>query len=123
MGRFVHADMFNKEFVTNFLCTNTASIVDSLDTMLIMGLEEEYKEALEFVEKIDFSFSNTSSKGFETNIRYLGGLLAANDLRPNSMLVKKAVEVAEATLIPLFVPSTSLGSDLMVPLTYMNFKT
>ncbi|KAI9362749.1 glycoside hydrolase [Pilaira anomala] len=110
-----------------YLCQNhfqiQASIVDSLDTMLIMGLEEEYKEALEFVEKINFSFSNTSSKGFETNIRYLGGLLAANDLRPNKMLVKKAVEVAEATLIPLFVPSTSLGSDLMVPLTYMNFKT
>ncbi|GAA5811297.1 hypothetical protein MFLAVUS_004730 [Mucor flavus] len=100
-----------------------ASIVDGLDTMLIMGLETEYQEALGFIEKIDFSFSNTTSKGFETNIRYLGGLLAANDLRPNKMLVKKAVEVAEFTLMPLFVQTTSLGSNLMVPLTYMNFKT
>jgi mannosyl-oligosaccharide alpha-1,2-mannosidase len=102
--------------------SNIASIVDALDTMLIMGLDKEYEEALQFVEKIDFYQSKDSSKGFETNIRYLGGLLAANDLRPNSMLVQKAIEVTEATLIPLFVDTTSLSSKVKVPLAYMNLN-
>ncbi|KAI7894077.1 glycoside hydrolase [Mucor mucedo] len=100
-----------------------ASIIDALDTLLIMGLEDEYEEALEFVKKIDFTQSKDSSKGFETNIRYLGGLLSANDLRPNDILVQKAIEVTEATLIPLFIQSTSLGVDVKIPLTYMNLNT
>lgn len=90
--------------------------------MIIMGLDKEYEEALQFVKKIDFSKSNSPSKGFETNIRYLGGLLAANDLRPNRILVQKAIEVTEKTLIPLFVESTSLGSKVKVPLTNMDLK-
>lgn len=88
-----------------------------------MGLLDEYKEALEFVKKIDFTQSQDFSKGFETNIRYLGGLLSANDLMPDPILVQKAIEVAEATLVPLFIDSTSLGSDVKVPLTYFNLNT
>jgi mannosyl-oligosaccharide alpha-1,2-mannosidase len=91
--------------------------------MIIMGLHDEYQEALEFVKKIDFTRSKDSSKGFETNIRYLGGLLAANDLMPNPILVQKAVEVTESTLIPLFIESTSLGSNVKVPLTYFDLNT
>jgi mannosyl-oligosaccharide alpha-1,2-mannosidase len=91
--------------------------------MIIMGLEKEYNEALQFVKNIDFSKSQDTSKGFETNIRYLGGLLAANDLFPNSILVEKAIEVAEKTLIPLFVDSTSLSENIKVPLTYLNVNT
>lgn len=90
--------------------------------MIIMGLDKEYEEALEFVKKIDFSYSNSPSKGFETNIRYLGGLLAANDLRPNRILVEKAIEVTEKTLIPLFVETTSQGTKVEVPLTNMDLK-
>ncbi|KAG1298457.1 hypothetical protein G6F66_001703 [Rhizopus arrhizus] len=97
-----------------------ATIVDGLDTMLIMGLEKEYNEALSFISSLDFKKSETLSKGFETNIRYLGGLLAANDLRPNHLLVTKAVELAEAALVPLFVKTTR---GLRVPYTNMNLKT
>lgn len=110
-------------FFLNIYIYISASIIDALDTLLIMGLEVEYQEALEFVRNIDFTRSNDSSKGFETNIRYLGGLLSANDLRPDPILVQKAIEVTEATLIPLFVESTSLGVDVKVPLTYMNLNT
>lgn len=91
--------------------------------MLIMGLEEDYQKALGFVKNIDFSRSDSSSKGFETNIRYLGGLLAANDLRPDPILVQKAVEVTDLTLIPLFVDSTSMGKSVKVPYTNMNLNT
>ncbi|EPB86576.1 hypothetical protein HMPREF1544_06650 [Mucor circinelloides 1006PhL] len=100
-----------------------ASIIDALDTMLIMGLEKDYQEALEFVKDIDFTKSKDTSKGFETNIRYLGGLLAANDLRPSRILVEKAIEVAEFTLLPLFVDSvTPSGRRVKVPYTYMDLN-
>ncbi|KAI9486361.1 MAG: glycoside hydrolase [Benjaminiella poitrasii] len=88
--------------------------------MLIMNLEKDYQDALQFVKQIDFSKSKDTSKGFETNIRYLGGLLAANDLRPDPILVKKAVEVAEKTLVPLFVDTTSMGTRVKAPYTYMD---
>lgn len=91
--------------------------------MILMGFEDYYKDALEFVSKIDFSTSNELSKGFETNIRYLGGLLAANDLRPHPILVQKAVEVAKYTLLPLFVDTTTpQGTQVKVPYTNMNLK-
>ncbi|KAI7907019.1 glycoside hydrolase [Cokeromyces recurvatus] len=97
-----------------------ATIIDSLDTLLIMNLEEDYQRALEFVSKVDFSKSSVVSKGFETNIRYLGGLLAANDLRPNPILVQKAIEVADKTLLPLFTDTTSMNVKLKVPYGYMD---
>lgn len=100
------------------LLQSTASIVDGLDTMLIMGLEDEYNEALEYIAKINFTQSDTPVKGFETGIRYLGGLLAANDLAPNPLLVQKAVELTDNVLLPLFDQSPSKA-----PLTYMDLKT
>ncbi|KAG0750042.1 hypothetical protein G6F57_007316 [Rhizopus arrhizus] len=108
------------QLVAGFLIL--ATIIDGLDTMLIMGLEKEYEEALSFVKDVDFTKSATLSKGFETNIRYLGGLLAANDLRPNRMLVQKAVELTEAALIPLFV-KTKKGLEVKVPYTNMNLTS
>ena len=67
-----------------------------------MGLEDEYQQALKFVEKVDFHISNGPSKGFETNIRYLGGLLSAYDLRGDAILLIKAVELTDNVLMPLF---------------------
>ncbi|KAG0164575.1 maturation of Asn-linked oligosaccharides protein [Apophysomyces sp. BC1034] len=90
-----------------------ATIVDALDTMLIMGFDDDYAEALKFVSTIDFSNSSQPAKGFETNIRYLGGLLSANDLRPDPILAKKAIEVTEAVLLPLFdSPSKAPYTDM-----------
>lgn len=82
--------------------------------MLIMGLDSEYENALKFVKNIDFSKSDEPAKGFETGIRYLGGLLAANDIRPDPLLVQKAVEVTEKVLLPLF------NSKSGAPYTYMD---
>ncbi|KAL0079599.1 glycoside hydrolase [Phycomyces blakesleeanus] len=85
--------------------------------MLIMGLEEDYIQALEFITTVDFTKSNDVSKGFETNIRYLGGLLSANDLVPNRTLVDKAIELMNAVLVPLF------RSESGAPYTNMCLKT
>ena len=55
----------------------TLTAVDSLDTLLIMGLEDEYMSAIQVMER---NFSLTSPgycNVFETTIRVLGGLLSA----------------------------------------------
>lgn len=73
-----------------------ATLVDSLDTLWIMGLREEFDEAVDAVATIDFG---TSTQGrvnmFETTIRYLGGLLGAYDLSGRNVLLQKAVELGD----------------------------
>ncbi|OBT94752.1 hypothetical protein VE01_06234 [Pseudogymnoascus verrucosus] len=79
-------------------CGWAATIVDSLDTLWIMGLKDEFEEALETVEKIDFTTSpKTSIPVFETTIRYLGGLLGAYDISAAKypVLLTKATELGE----------------------------
>jgi mannosyl-oligosaccharide alpha-1,2-mannosidase len=75
-----------------------ATLVDSLDTLLIMGMEKEFALALEEVKKIDFSTSEQAILNvFETNIRYLGGLLSAFDLSKgkHQILLKKAIQLGD----------------------------
>lgn len=71
-----------------------ATLVDSLDTLWIMGLRDEFEEAVAAVAAIDFGSSTSPRVNmFETNIRYLGGLLAAYDLSGRRALLDKAVEL------------------------------
>ncbi|PTB64651.1 glycoside hydrolase family 47 protein [Trichoderma citrinoviride] len=73
-----------------------ATLVDSLDTLWIMGLRDEFDEAVAAVAEIDFGSSTSSRVNiFETNIRYLGGLLAAYDLSGRELLLDKAVELGD----------------------------
>ena len=85
--------------------------------MLIMGLEDEYQEALVHVKNVDWNSTKEPSKTFETNIRYLGGLLAAYDLRPDPVLLEKAVELAENVIMPAY--DTPNG----IPAAYVDVKT
>ena len=79
-------------------CSWAATLVDALDTLVIMGLDEEFREATEALEQIDFTTSPRSDVPlFETTIRYLGGLLAAHDLSNGKykVILKKATELAD----------------------------
>ena len=79
-------------------CGWAATLVDSLDTLWIMGLQEEFEEAARAVDLIDFTTSPRSDiPVFETTIRYLGGLLAAYDVSGGiyKNLLEKAVELAD----------------------------
>ena len=63
-----------------------------------MDLTDEFEEALEALEHIDFSTTDSIQINvFETNIRYLGGLLGAHDLTEGRypILLKKATEIAD----------------------------
>jgi mannosyl-oligosaccharide alpha-1,2-mannosidase len=58
-----------------------ATLVDTLDTLIIMGLNEDFEEAVKATKKIDFTTAAIQNVNvFETTIRFLGGLLAAYDL-------------------------------------------
>ncbi|KAF2266877.1 seven-hairpin glycosidase [Lojkania enalia] len=73
-----------------------ATLVDSLDTLWMLGLREEFYEAVKAVAGIDFGKSTSHTVNtFETNIRYLGGLIAAYDLSGHAALKAKAIEVGD----------------------------
>jgi mannosyl-oligosaccharide alpha-1,2-mannosidase len=75
-----------------------ATLVDALDTLIIMGLDDEFELALKAVKKIDFTTSMEPLLNiFETTIRYLGGLLGAYDLseKKHHSLLHKAVELGD----------------------------
>ncbi|KAI0369832.1 seven-hairpin glycosidase [Pilatotrama ljubarskyi] len=97
--------------VNNFNGWNV-SIYDSLDTMLLMGLWDEFEAALPMIEQADFrqvrhsDGSNAWSRSqyapfFETVIRYLGGLLAAHALSGEQVLLDRASNLA-TLLEPVF---------------------
>ena len=75
-----------------------ATLVDALDTMWMMGLKEQFEEAVEHVKTIDFHTSDRQNIPlFETTIRYLGGLLGAYDVSEGKypVLLQKATELGD----------------------------
>ncbi|KAG9312750.1 glycoside hydrolase family 47 protein [Chiua virens] len=80
--------------------------VDSLDTMLLMGLEDEFARALPMIAQANFSLpTNDYVPFFETVIRYLGGLLAAHAISGHDLLRQKADELG-TKLAPAFNTTT-----------------
>ncbi|KAK1217329.1 hypothetical protein PQX77_020010 [Marasmius sp. AFHP31] len=100
-----------------------ATIVDAMSTMHIMGFDDFFKEAVEFVGHIDFSKSQTDDtvSVFETTIRYLGGLLSAYELSGNEheILLRKAQEVADKMAFAW----KSHARDQTIPYGQLNFST
>ncbi len=67
------------------------TLIDSLDTMWLMNLKEEYKEARDWVEK-ELHFDKAGDVNlFEATIRILGGLLSIYHLTDDVMFLNKAV--------------------------------
>lgn len=68
------------------------TIIDSLDTMWLMGLTEEFKKARDWVgNSLDIVGNHRTVNLFETNIRVMGGLLAAYHLSNDKIFLQKAV--------------------------------
>ncbi|KAF9260838.1 glycoside hydrolase [Marasmius fiardii PR-910] len=78
------------------------TVVDSIDTMLLMGLTEDYARARDWVEK-KLSFDRDAEfSTFETTIRVLGGLLSAYHLSGEDRLyLDKAIDLADR-ILPVF---------------------
>ncbi|GJC78840.1 mannosyl-oligosaccharide 1,2-alpha-mannosidase MNS1 [Colletotrichum liriopes] len=93
-----------------------ATLVDSLDTLWIMGLKAEFEEAVAAVATIDFSSSSSDRVNtFETNIRYLGGLMAAYDLSRRPVLLDKAVELGNMLY-------GAFNTEHRMPVDFINFN-
>lgn len=73
-----------------------ATLVDSLDTLWIMGFKEYFYEAVDAVAAIDFGKTDLKTISvFETTIRYLGGLLSTYDMSYEPVLLEKAIQLGE----------------------------
>lgn len=71
------------------------TLIDSLDTMLIMKLTEEYEEARDWVANNLHFTTGKDVNLFETTIRVLGGLLSSFHLSKDKMFLDKAIDLGD----------------------------
>ncbi|KAM8959094.1 mannosyl-oligosaccharide 1,2-alpha-mannosidase IC isoform 1-T1 [Lycaon pictus] len=93
-----------------------ATIIDSLDTLYLMELHEEFQEAKAWVEENFHLNVSGEASLFEVNIRYIGGLLSAFYLTGEEVFRVKAIKLGEK-LLPAF--NTPTG----IPKGVVNFKS
>ena len=96
-----------------------ATLVDSLDTLWIMGMKEDFEIAVAACAEIDFTTADTKDINvFETTIRYMGGFLAAYDISEGKYpaLLFKAVEVGELLMSCFDTPNR-------MPITRWDWQT
>jgi len=90
--------------------------VDALDTMILMGLNDEAKRTREYIAR-NLSFDkDISVQNFEITIRLLGGLLSGYQLTGDKRLLDLAEDLGNR-LLPVFESPTGL------PYRYVNLKT
>ncbi|KAF1744597.1 hypothetical protein MXB_3635, partial [Myxobolus squamalis] len=74
------------------------TIYDSLDTLLLMGLIDEYKVARNWIQ-MESKFSNGDRANlFEANIRIVGGLISTYYLTNDHLFITKAKQFVDLTL-------------------------
>ena len=82
------------------------TIIDNLDTLWIMDMKNDFHEAVRHVAGLDFNvISQSQINLFETNIRYLGGLISAYDLSGEPILLEKALELGNMLYAAFDTPS------------------
>ena len=106
-----------------------ASIVDGIDTAVIMGLTDIVEKQLAWIASVDFTRSESLVDEFDAMIRYIGGLLSAYDLI-NSPIVPAgtynqtqvdALLTAAKTISDQLKPAFNTTSGL--PLSQTNITT
>ncbi|KAK7255060.1 hypothetical protein RIF29_28462 [Crotalaria pallida] len=89
-----------------------ATLIDSLDTLYIMGLHEQFEKAKEWVaNNLDFNKDYDASV-FETTIRVVGGLLSAYDLSGDKVFLDKARDIADR-LLPAWNSPTGIPFNII----------
>lgn len=91
------------------------TLLDSLDTMYIMGLKTEFQEAQSWVAQNELITSKDVNL-FEFTIRVVGGLLGAYHLTKDDMFLNKALILGEKLLPAFQTPSE-------IPFSDVNIKT
>lgn len=93
------------------------TLIDSLDTMLVMNLTAQFKEARMFVKnRLSLAPDNDRVNLFECSIRVLGGLVSTYYLTGDDLFKEKAKEIGDR-LLPAITASKTL-----VPFSDINLK-
>ncbi|KAF5371378.1 hypothetical protein D9615_009662 [Tricholomella constricta] len=80
----------------------SVTMLDSMDTMWMMGLHDEFADAVKVVAGQNFTTNaHFYAPFFETVIRYLGGLLSAYALSKEPILLSRADDLG-TLLLPVF---------------------
>jgi len=82
------------------------TMLDSLDTMYIMGMEKEYLEARDYVARTLTFDRNTDVNLFECTIRVLGSMLSSYHLTGDEIYKEKAIDIGDR-LMPAMSKSRS----------------
>ncbi|KAL5223159.1 hypothetical protein ABZP36_027872 [Zizania latifolia] len=89
-----------------------ATLVDSLDTLYIMGLKDEFRKARDWVlESLNFDKDYEASV-LETTIRIVRGLLSAYDLSADKIFLEKAKDITDR-LLPAWDTSSGIPYNKM----------
>jgi mannosyl-oligosaccharide alpha-1,2-mannosidase len=92
------------------------SIVEALDTLWVMGLDQQFRDGVDWV-KASLSFDVDGEVSvFETSIRLVGGLLSAHHASADPVLLAKAKDLADR-LLPAFDTPTGM------PFRYINLRS
>eukprot|EP00899_Mesostigma_viride_P007967 jgi/Mesvir1/17171/Mv07593-RA.1 len=91
-----------------------ATIIDSLDTLWIMGLRNEFERAKQWVLNQMNVAPDMDLSVFETTIRCLGGLITAADLSGDRGFLNKAEDLAQH-LLPAFDTPTGIPWNILNP--------
>jgi mannosyl-oligosaccharide alpha-1,2-mannosidase len=93
------------------------SLVEALDTLWIMGLDEEFQAGVDWVKThLDFDIDG-SAQVFETNIRLVGGLISAHLACGDPVLLAKAKDLADR------LAKAFEASPHGLPWRYVNLRT
>jgi len=93
------------------------TLIDALDTMLMMGLTKEFAMAQKWIhEHLDFD-KDWDASFFEYTIRYLGGLLSAFELSGDKVMLVKATDIGNRLL------KAFDGSPSGLPYPIVNLRT
>src|SRR5829696_8134720 len=93
------------------------TIVEALDTLYLMGLDDDLDDALDWIENhLDFDI-DADFQVFEAVIRLVGGLLSGYHATGEQMLLRKGRDLTDR-LLPAFTKSPT-GA----PYRYVNLRT
>ena len=83
------------------------TLVDSLDTLWLMNMKDEFWEARDWVRDHLSHAKSSSVSVFETTIRSLGGLISAYDWSGDEVFLEKAQDLGDRLLNAFNSPSAN----------------
>ena len=93
------------------------TIIEALDTLWVMGLDDEFREGVEWVKANLYFDVDGELSVFESSIRIVGGLLSAHHACGDPALLAKARDLADRLL------GSFDASPIGIPHRYINLRT